>query len=154
MKVMIEEIMRHYEEGVTDRGGCGGPVLVTMFMLLLLFVLSGCKSIQYVPVVEYHTDSIYITKWQRDSVWLHDSVTIKERGDSVWVERWHTKYIEKLKTDTLYKATHDTIPAPYPVPAENTVWEKVKIRYGGWAMGAVAAGIGLLALRLKRKLII
>ena len=147
----LEEIMRHYEEGVTDRGGCGGPVLVTMFMLLLLFVLSGCKQIEYIPVIEHHTDTTYITKWERDSVWLHDSVLIKERGDSVWVERWHTKYIEKLKVDTLYRHKTDSIPVPYEVPAKLSRWERLKVDWGGYAMLLVLAGVGLLILRIKRR---
>ena len=37
------------------------------------------------------TDTDYITKQQRDSFYLHDSIHIKERGDTVWIERWHTR---------------------------------------------------------------
>ena len=122
-------------------------------IIICLFLLCGCKQIEYIPVIEHHTDTTYITRWQKDSVWLHDSILIREKGDSFFIERWHTRYVEKLKTDTLYKATHDTIPQPYAVPAENTLWEKTKIRYGGWAMGIVAAAVVFVVMRIKKKLI-
>ena len=153
----VDEIMTNYQKGVTDRGGCGGPVLITMFLVLLLFVLTGCKSIEYIPVIEHHTDTTYITKWQRDSVWLHDSVFVKEatKGDTVFrdIERWHIKYVEKLKIDTLYRHKTDSIPVPYEVPAKLSRWERLKVDWGGYAMLLVLAGAGLLVLRIKRKIL-
>ena len=53
--------------------GCG------LALVALVLLLCGCKSIEYVPVVqkETHTDSIYLTKVQRDSIWLHDSIRVE-----------------------------------------------------------------------------
>lgn len=84
-------------------------------ILLAILMLTGCRSVEYVTVEKVRTDTTYITKHQRDSIWLHDSIHIKERGDTMLIERWHTKYIEKVSHDTTYVATHDTIPQPYPV---------------------------------------
>jgi hypothetical protein len=94
--------------------GCG---LALVWLLLLLCV---CKSIEYVPVVqkETHTDSIYLTKVQRDSIWLHDSIRVEARNDTVRVDRWHTKYVERLLHDTLYLSKRDSIPVPYEVVKE------------------------------------
>ena len=66
--------------------------------MALVLLLCGCKSIEYVPVVqkETHTDSIYLTKVQRDSIWLHDSIRVEARNDTVRVDRWHTKYVETI----------------------------------------------------------
>ena len=87
---------------------------------VLLAVLTGCKTIEYVPVVEHevHHDSIYLTKVQRDSIWLHDSVSVVEKGDTVRIEKWHTRYVERLRVDTLYKYKTDSIPVPYEVIKE------------------------------------
>ena len=63
-------------------------------------------------------DSIYFTKVQRDSVWLHDSISVKEKGDTIRIEKWHTKYIEREVHDTLYQAKTDSIPVPYEVIKE------------------------------------
>ena len=83
-----------------------------------LVVLTGCKTIEYVPVVEHKTDSIYFTQVQRDSIWMHDSIRVSEKGDTVRIEKWHTKYIEKQVHDTTYVAKHDSIPVPYEVIKE------------------------------------
>lgn len=94
--------------------GCG------LALVALVLLLCGCKSIEYVPVVqkETHTDSIYLTKVQRDSIWLHDSIRVEARNDTVRVDRWHTKYVERLLHDTLYLSKRDTIPVPYEVVKE------------------------------------
>ena len=86
----------------------------------LALMMCSCKSIEYVPVIEkeVHHDSIYFTKVQRDSVWLHDSISVKEKGDTVRIEKWHTKYIEKQVHDTTYVAKVDSIPVPYEVIKE------------------------------------
>ena len=89
-------------------------------VILVAGLLVGCKTKERVVTVEtVRTDTTYITKHQRDSVWLHDSIHVKEelKGDTILLTtiKWHTKYIEKATHDTLYQATHDTIPQPYPV---------------------------------------
>jgi len=93
------------------------PLGILFAIVVLALLMCSCKSVEYVPVIEHevHHDSIYFTKVQKDSVWLHDSILIKDRGDTVWVEKWHTKYIEKLRIDTTYIAKVDSIPVPYEV---------------------------------------
>lgn len=117
--------------------------------ILLLFIaisalLTGCKTVEYVPVIEHRTDTTFITKWQRDSVWLHDSIRIAEKGDSIIIERWHTKYVEKQMHDTIYQSKTDSIPVPYPVT------EYVEKSLSWWQRTQMYAGdlllIGLLIL--------
>lgn len=114
--------------------GMAGAILI----LIAILLLTSCKSVEYVTVEKVRTDTTYITKQQRDSIWLHDSIHIKERGDTMLIERWHTKYIEKVTHDTTYVATHDTIPQPYPV----TQYVEKKL---SWIQKALIA-IGILTL--------
>lgn len=114
--------------------GMAGAILI----LIAILLLTSCKSVEYVTVEKVRTDTTYITKQQRDSIWLHDSIHIKERGDTMLIERWHTKYIEKVTHDTTYVATHDTIPQPYPV----TQYVEKKLSW----MQKSLMGVGLLAL--------
>ncbi len=88
-----------------------------MAVAFLALLMCSCKTIEYVPIVEHetHHDSIYFTQVQRDSVWIHDSIAVKEKGDTVLIEKWHTKYIEKQVHDTTYVAKVDSIPVPYEV---------------------------------------
>ena len=91
-----------------------GGVLAVALML----AFSGCTTMRYVPVEHHTTDTVYQSKLQRDSVWIHDSIHVSEKGDTIRIERWRTKYISKEIHDTLYQAKHDTIPQPYEVIKE------------------------------------
>ena len=109
-------------------------LFVGALIAFIVIVLSGCTTERIVTVEKVRKDTTTVTKWQRDSVWMHDSVYVKVKKDSVWVEKWHTKYIEKVTHDTLYQATHDTIPQPYPVekevPAKLSWWQSLRIWLG------------------------
>ena len=94
------------------------PIGMLVAVAVLALMMCSCKSVEYVPVIEHHTDTTYITKHQRDSVWLHDSIAVKEKGDTVIIEKWHTKYREKQVHDTTYVAKVDSIPVPYEVIKE------------------------------------
>ena len=85
-----------------------------------LVVLTGCKTIEYVPVVEHevHHDSIYFTKIERDSIYMHDSTYVHDKGDTVLIEKWHTRYVDKIRVDTVVRIKIDSIPKPYPVIKE------------------------------------
>lgn len=118
-----------------------------------LAVLTGCKTVEYVPVKEYevHHDSIYFTQVQRDSIWMHDSIRVSEKGDTVRIEKWHTKYVEKQVHDTTYVSKHDSIPVPYEVikevPAKLTKTEKGLMWTG---LLSILAGFVFAAFKLKK----
>lgn len=99
--------------------------------LLVVGWLTSCTTTRVVTVERVKNDTTYITKQQRDSIWLHDSIHVMERGDTISIERWHTKYIEREIHDTLYRAKTDSIPVPYEVikevPAELSWWQTARI---------------------------
>ena len=110
--------------------------LAAVFIALAACSLfSGCSTTKYVPVIEYHTDTLIQTKVVHDSIYINDSTVITEKGDTVRIEKWHTKYITRESHDTLYISKTDTIPKPYPVekevPAELTWWQQMRIHIGG-----------------------
>ena len=90
-------------------------------MIAAAVALAGCKT-REVVVTEHHTDTLRITQHHRDSIYLHDSTFVREyvQGDTVRIvtEMWHTKYRDRLKTDTLYRSRTDSVPVPYPVIKE------------------------------------
>lgn len=88
------------------------------FIVIIFFCFVGCTTTQravlHSELTEHTTtkvDSVYITKLMRDSIYLHDSVFVKIKGDSVMIERWHTKYVSKISHDTIWaeKLFYDTI---------------------------------------------
>lgn len=128
-------------------------------ILAAALLLTACKTRERIVMVEtVRTDTAYITRHQRDSIWLHDSIYMKEymRGDTVYLlrDRWHTQYVEKQVHDTTYIATHDTVPDPYPVevevPAQLTWWQKTKMNLGIVFMGIL--GIMGIAGVIRRKM--
>lgn len=77
----------------------------TLATFVLLFFFAGCKTCTPVVQTEYR-DSI-VTRLQIDSVRVleKDSVFIKERGDTIKIERWRTMWRERVvqSVDTIYK---------------------------------------------------
>jgi hypothetical protein len=106
--------------------------------LLLCALLGSCKSVEYVPVIEHHTDTLIQTKIVKDSVYMKDSTHVSEKGDTVKIEHWHTEFVKKEVHDTIYISKTDSVPAPYPVikevPAELNWWQRLKMRAGGLAI--------------------
>lgn len=89
---------------------------LAIVIVLVLGSLVGCKTITKTEIIEkVRTDTTYIVKHQKDSVWLHDSIHVKEKGDTILIEKWHTQWRERIKTDTLIQHKTDSIPVPYPV---------------------------------------
>jgi hypothetical protein len=76
---------------------------------------------------------------QRDSIYRHDSIYIREKGDTVWMERYKYVYRDKVVHDTMYVNQTDTIREPYPVEKELTRWQQMKLELGGWAFGIIIA---------------
>lgn len=125
--------------------------------LLVVGWLTSCTTTKVVTVEKVKTDTTYITKHQRDSVWLHDSIRVSEKGDTIRIEKWHTKYIEREVHDTLYRAKHDSVPVPYPVekvvPAELSWWQQARIHLANILLyGLLIAGIILLGKWHLKKL--
>lgn len=104
-------------------------------MVVVLCCISSCTTTKYVPVVEYHTDTLIQKMTQRDSIYLHDSTIVREKGDTVLIERWHTRYRDREVHDTVYQSHIDSVPAPYPVT------EYVERKMSGIDKFLIATGI-------------
>jgi hypothetical protein len=144
----ISEMWCEYQQRMMmSNGGCGSMVLAAVVVMVVLAVMTGCKQVEYVAVPQQHTDTLWQSHSLRDSIYVHDSTYVFEMGDTVMVEKWHTKYKLKEVHDTTYIATHDTIPVPYPVevvkeaPADISWWQQTRMHIGGvvlWLIGIVA----------------
>ncbi len=126
--------------------------------MVLCFTLTGCTSVCYVPVESVTHDSIYISRVERDSIHVHDSIYMEvvSKADTVY----QTKYVQKvvyrdaLRTDTMIVERVDTIRLPYPVERQLSKWEKIKLDFGGMLMGGIAifalSAAAMWLLRRKR----
>jgi hypothetical protein len=101
--------------------------------------LCSCRTVKYVPVESVRTEIEYRDRWQRDSIHVRDSIIVKDKGDTVFVDRWHTEYKDRRQTDTLFIERTDSIQVPYPVERELSWWESIKQEIGGIAIGVIVA---------------
>lgn len=116
-------------------------LLFIIIPCIMLSLLAGCKAVQYVPVETVRTDSVYVDRFQRDSIYQRDSVYINRwtAGDTVYQDKIVYKYIyrDKVKYDTVAILRSDTVRIPFPVDRELSKWEQIRLDVGGWAIGVV-----------------
>lgn len=125
------------------------------FLLVAVVVLSGCTTTRYIPVIEHATDTLVQRVVERDSIHVHDSIRVWEKGDTITIDRWHTQYRDRWHHDSIYIAKHDTVPQPYPVTEyverSRSKFEWLLIIVG---IAALFGGILWLANKVKKYLII
>lgn len=126
-----------------------------LLVLAVLSLLAGCRQVRYVPVETVRLDSIYLTKTLRDSIVRYDSVYVRDKGDTLYVERWKYLYRDKVRVDTMVSVRVDTLSVPYPVERELTRWQRLKLELGGWAFGIIVTAalviVGWLVYKSRKK---
>ena len=139
-------------KGMSDdermKAGCLHAVCVVggfIAALLICALFGSCTTTKYVPVPEYHTDTLRQVTVRHDSVMVHDSINVSERGDTIKIERWHTQWRERIVRDTVYQSKHDSIPYPVEVmkevPAKLTWWQQTRLHLANillWLLALLA----------------
>ena len=124
---------------------------VIMAVAVILFVMSmfcKCTTVKYVPVTEYRdryvnkTDTLMKT----DSVWVHDSVSVLIRGDTVFKDKYSIKYRDRFvyrnKSDTVM--IRDSIPYKVVEQTKLSKTDKVFLKIG--KVSSVCLFVGILAI--------
>ena len=135
-----------------ERIGCrmGAAIVVILVMLSLV----GCKT-KYIPVdnVMYREVTKHDTLHTSDRVWIHDSIHSSQKGDTVFLDKWHKEIVLKnvynSRTDSFVR--RDSIPVPYPVEKELSKWERFQLKYAIWSFGALCALLVLLCYKLFKR---
>lgn len=106
-----------------------------ILLISILFLNTSCKTttkIVEVPVETIKKEYIHDTKI--DSVYIRDSIDRWQKGDTLYITKWHTKYKYINKVDTLIKI--DSIPKIVPIEKKVEVnhiywWQKTLMWIGG-----------------------
>ena len=126
-------------------------VLLVILVVLICLLFAGCTTTKVVTVEKVRTDTLWQNHTKHDSIWVHDSIHVTDKGDTVRIEKWHTKYVETEKHDTVYKARVDSVPVPYPV---TQYVEKPRSKFEKGLMGvgilSLMAIIVFIAWKVKR----
>ena len=124
-----------------------------LILLLIMYFFCECRT-EYIPIESVRYDSLMIEKLMRDSVFVRDSIYMKEKGDTIYKYKDKFVYVYKNRVDTFYVESIREKEVPVPVERELTWWERVKIKYAEWVIGLIIAIAFVFALRkwLARKI--
>lgn len=111
-----------------------------LFLAAIATLLYSCKSVKYIPVET--TKIEYRDNFVRDSIFRYDSVFVKEKGDTLILEKFRYLYKNRIVKDSIF--INDTIRVPYPVE----VVKQVKAPLTGWQNFQVWCGRIWLAVVL------
>jgi hypothetical protein len=84
-------------------------------------------------------------------VFVRDSVLIREKGDTVYRDRWRVEYRERVLRDTACIARNDTITNVVEVEKALTWWERTRMAVGDVALLGLVVLLIYLILRYGRK---
>jgi hypothetical protein len=120
---------------------------------LLMTMCSSCTTTKY---IEHHTiDTLKVTKYERDSIYVHDSTFVKVDGDTVLIEKWHTRWRDRWQHDTIYQSKTDSIPYPVEVPkyqdAPLTWWQQARMHVGGIVIYGLLIVLFIYIFKFYRK---
>ncbi len=110
-----------------------------LFLAAIATLLYSCKSVKYIPVET--TKIEYRDNFVRDSIFRYDSVFVKDKGDTLILEKFRYLYKNRIVKDSIF--INDTIRVPYPVQ----VIKQVKTPLTSWQSFQIWCGrIALFAL--------
>ncbi len=107
--------------------------------LLLIMIISSCKTTT--KVVEIPVETIkkeYINSIKIDSIYVRDSIDRWQKGDTLYITKWHTKFKYINKVDTIVKT--DSIPKIV------TVEKKVEVNHIYWWQNTLMWAGGILSI--------
>ena len=131
--------------------------LVLIVIAILLF--SACRTITKtievpveIPVEVVKKEYIHDTKI--DSIYIRDSIDRWQKGDTLYITKWHTKFKYINKVDTIVKT--DSIPKIVPVVKKVEVnhiywWQKSLMYIGVLVVIILLSIIGFKLYKLVRK---
>ena len=121
-------------------------------IIMVIFLLSSCTTIKYVPVEKIITKDSLVIQKDYDSIYIKVKEVVA--GDTVYRDSIEFRYV--YRSDTIREVIRDSI--PYPVPVDREVerslnwYEKTMIRLG-WcfvALLVVICGWKVLKWYFKR----
>ena len=143
------------EKDYTRYEGCASAVAVIIALAVLAVVLCGCRTkyitnteYKEVPVVMHDTvqshDTLKTIAWRIDTTIVKDSVYFAIKGDTIFKERYSTKWRIKMFHDTIFTASDKRTHEEMPVETKHNTdksdikvvhslywWQKVLMLIGG-----------------------
>ena len=137
MKTLIERVLR---------------VWWMTALAVIVLCLVGCKT-QYVPVETVRVETERVVDIRRDSIYVLDSIYVREANDTIYITKWRVEYKEALRVDTFNVERIDTLNTIVEVEKKLTKVQQLKMDVGAGVLYAVPIliAVGLFALYRKLK---
>ena len=130
--------------------GCASAVAVIIALVVLALVCCSCKT-RYITQTEYKEvpvvmhDTVAKNIWRIDTTIVKDSVYFAVKGDTVFKERYNTKWRIKLAHDTINKVVEKPVEVLRTSIKTETKevnrlywWQKCLIVIGGGTLAVIA----------------
>ena len=123
-------------------------ITLLIILMIALMGLMSCSTHRVVEQVkEMHTDTVYVTSLQYDSIYIYNDKTLDRTKDTVYLRELSTEYRYKLLRDTLRIIESDTMYIPYGVKvADNGKDKSFLPRFSELAKAAFLVVTAALAL--------
>ena len=129
-----------------DFWGCVVGWIVGGLLLTCLSVCVGCRTkeiVKEVPIVVERVSERHDTIHHVDSILWHDSIYHLVKGDTVVIERWHTR--NRITHDTTRISIHDSI----PIVTTTTITEIKEVnKIKWWQKMMIYIGVGAMLMLL------
>lgn len=156
------------EKDYTRYEWCASAVAVILALVMLAVVLCGCRTkyitqteYKEVPVVLHDTvqshDTLKTIAWRIDTTIVKDSVYFAIKGDTIFKERYSTKWRIKMVHDTIFTASEKRAHEENPVETKHNTdksdikevnrlywWQKVLMLIGGASLVYLVVQLGKL----------
>ena len=102
------------ENEYTRYEGCASAVAVIIALVVLALVCFSCKT-RYITQTDYKElpvvmhDTIAKNIWRIDTTFVKDSVYFAVKGDTIFKERYNTKWRIKMAHDTINKVVEKPV---------------------------------------------
>ena len=152
------------EKDYTRYEGCASAVAVILALVMLAVVLCGCRTkyitqteYKEVPVVLHDTvqshDTLKTIALRIDTTIVKDSVYFAIKGDTIFKERYSTKWRIKMVHDTIFtssdKRTHEYKPVETKHNTEKSDTKEVNRIYWWQKVLMIIGGASLICLFIQ-----
>lgn len=119
---------------------------IISLLVFILYMMASCRT-EYIPIESVRYDSVFFAKMIKDTTFVKDSVFVRQKGDTVFKDKFLVIYKKVLLRDTMLTVRKDSIPVPFPVERKLTRWEQVKVDFGGYVIITMLLWIPFYILR-------
>lgn len=100
---------------------------VVLLVGILILTVSCRARVQVVERERMKVEYKDRLRLERDSIYLHDSVYITQRGDTIYRDRWRTHYRNVYVRDTTFIDKRDSIPVIVEVDKPRSWIQKMEM---------------------------